>query len=86
MEIRAGGSVTPVATDFVTGGANGTMGPFSKAVAFDAPPGGGAIILKTFGTENNILWEACVFRVQFSQGQPAEAQTSEREPLSNEQR
>ena len=66
VEIRADGSTAPIATDFVTGGANGTFGPFSKSIPFDTPTGRGAIILKTFGTENNVLWETSVVRVQFS--------------------
>ncbi|MGZ6935664.1 MAG: hypothetical protein ACXVJH_15755 [Acidimicrobiia bacterium] len=27
---------------------------------------GGAIIFKTFGTENNVLWEASVVRLRFA--------------------
>ncbi len=66
VEIRQDGSLAPVATDFVTGGANGRMGPFSKAIAFSTPTAtGGSIVLKTFGTEDSVLWEATVVRVQF---------------------
>ena len=66
VEIRQDGTRAPVATDFVTGGGNGRMGPFSKAITFDPPTAkAGSIILKTFGTENNVLWEATVVRVQF---------------------
>ncbi|MBK5287216.1 MAG: hypothetical protein JJE46_01995 [Acidimicrobiia bacterium] len=67
VEIREDGTLTPVATDFVTGGANGEMGPFSKAISFSTPTAtSGSVILKTFGTENNVLWEATVVRVQFA--------------------
>ncbi len=67
VEIREDGTVTPVATGFVTGGGNGEMGPFSKAINFGKPAArDGAIILKTFGTENSILWAASVVRVKFS--------------------
>ena len=67
VEIRQDRTLAPVATDFVTGGANGRMGPFSKAISFPTPAAsGGSIVLKTFGTENNVLWEATVVRVQFS--------------------
>lgn len=67
VEIRQDGTLTPVAKDFVTGGANGEMGPFSKAISFPQPTASdGSVILKTFGTENSVLWEATVVRVQFS--------------------
>jgi Immunoglobulin-like domain of bacterial spore germination. len=67
VEIREDGTLAPIATDFITGGANGAMGPFSKAIGFSQPTAsGGAVILKTFGTENNILWEVSVVRVQFA--------------------
>ena len=67
IEIRQDGRLAPVGTDFVTGGANGQIGPFSKAISFPTPTAsGGSIILKTFGTENNILWEATVVRVRFA--------------------
>jgi hypothetical protein len=67
VEIRQDDTLTPVTKDFVTGGANGEMGPFSKAISFPSPTAtGGSIILKTFGSENSVLWEATVVRVQFS--------------------
>jgi hypothetical protein len=67
VEIREDGTVAPVATGFVTGGGNGEMGPFSKAINFRKPAASGcAIILKTYGTENSILWAASVVRVKFS--------------------
>jgi len=66
VEVRQDGTLTPVATDFVTGGGNGEMGPFSKAITFSPPTAsGGAIVLKTLGGENGVVWEASVVRVQF---------------------
>ena len=66
VEIRQDGTVTPVGTDFVTGGANGELGPFSEAIGYTPPAAAsGAIVLKTFGGEEGILWEASVVRVQF---------------------
>jgi hypothetical protein len=66
VEVREDGTVTPVGSDFVTGGANGEFGPFSKAISFTPPTAAsGAIVLKTFGGENGVVWEATVIRVQF---------------------
>ncbi len=66
VEIRQDGTATPVGSDFVTGGANGEFGPFSKAIAFTTPTATvGAIVLKTFGGENGVVWETSVVRVRF---------------------
>ncbi|MGZ6885666.1 MAG: Gmad2 immunoglobulin-like domain-containing protein [Acidimicrobiia bacterium] len=67
VEIRQDGTLTPLTTGFVTGGANGQIGPFSKAITFPTPTAdGGSVVLKTFGTENNVLWEASVVRLRFA--------------------
>lgn len=67
VEIRQDGALTPLATDFVMGGANGEMGPFSKSISFSRPTApGGVIILKTLSSENGNISEASVLQVQFS--------------------
>ncbi len=66
VEIRQDGTVTPLATDFVTGGGNGLMGPFSKAISFSQPSAaGGALLLSSRSGENGYIWEASVTRVSF---------------------
>ncbi len=66
VEVREDGTVTPIGSDFVTGGANGELGPFSKAIPFTpATATSGAIVLKTFGGENGVVWESSVVRVRF---------------------
>ena len=66
VEIRQDGSLTPLGTDFFMGGANGTMGPFSKAVAFATPTAKrGAIVFEIPSTEGGGTLEAGAIRVQF---------------------
>jgi hypothetical protein len=66
VEIRQDGTVTPLATDFVTGGGNGLMGPFSKPIGFSQPSAaGGALLLSSRSGENGNIWEANVTRVSF---------------------
>ncbi len=66
VEIRQDGSTAPLATGFVNGGANGTMGPFSKPFTFTAPTAKrGAIVLRTRSAETGNTAEASVIRVQF---------------------
>lgn len=66
VEIRQDGSLTPLGTDFVMGGANGTMGPFSKAVTFTHPTAKrGAIVFKMPSSDGGGTLEAGVTRVQF---------------------
>jgi hypothetical protein len=67
VEIRQDGSVTPIGTDFVMGGSNGAMGPFSKAVTFTQPTARrGAIVFKMPSTDGAGTLEAGVIRVRFS--------------------
>ena len=66
VEIRADGNEEPLATDFVTGRGDGTLGPFSKDVAFPSPgSGGGAVVFTTLSMENGQVREAGVLRVRF---------------------
>lgn len=66
VEVRADGTEEPLATDFVTGRGDGTLGPFSKDVAFPSPgSGGGAVLFTTLSMENGQVWEAGVVRVSF---------------------
>ncbi len=67
FEIREDGTTTPLATGIVMGGANGQMGPFSKAVSFAKPTATrGAVILKTMSPKDGNIAEASVIRVQLS--------------------
>lgn len=67
VEVRQDGSLTPIGTDFVMGGANGTMGPFSKAITFTEPTAKrGAIVFTMPSTDGGGPLEAGVIRVQFS--------------------
>lgn len=66
VEIRQDGTRTPLKEDIVNGGANGEMGPFSKAITFPAPSApAGAIVLKTLSAEDGNITEASVVRVTF---------------------
>ena len=66
VEVRQDGSLTPIGTDFVMGGSNGTMGPFSKAVTFTKPTAKrGAIVFTMPSTNGGGTLEAGVIRVQF---------------------
>lgn len=66
VEVRQDGSLDPVGTDFVMGGSNGTMGPFSKAVTFTKPTAErGAIVFTMPSTNGGGTMEAGVIRVQF---------------------
>jgi hypothetical protein len=66
VQVNQDGTLTPLKEDFVTGGANGEMGPFSKTVDFPAPTAtAGAIVLRTLSAENGHVWEASVVRVAF---------------------
>jgi hypothetical protein len=66
VEIRQDGSLTPIGTDYVMGGSNGTMGPFSKAVAFTKPTAKrGAVVFKVPSTDGGGTLEAGVILVRF---------------------
>ena len=66
VEIRQDGNLKPLTTDIVMGGANGQMGPFSKAVAFAEPTArAGAIVLKTISAMDGSVNEAAVTRIQY---------------------
>lgn len=67
VEIRQDGTTDPLAEDFVMGGSMGEMGPFSKAISFDAPQAkAGAIVLRTFSAKDGTVWEASAVRVSFA--------------------
>lgn len=67
VEIRQDDSTDPLAEDIVMGGSMGDMGPFSKAITFDAPKANaGAIILKTYSAKDGTISEAGVLRVSFT--------------------
>lgn len=67
VQVRQDGSLAPLKEDIVMGGANGVMGPFSKAVAFPPPTSrAGAIVMKTMSAKDGTIWEATVIRVSFS--------------------
>jgi hypothetical protein len=67
VSIREDGGATPLAETFVMGGANGTMGPFAKSVAFSAPTQpAGAIVLYQISSESGHVTEASVIRVKFA--------------------
>jgi len=66
VQVREDDATEPLARDFVTGGANGEMGPFSKAVPFTTPSAeAGAIVLSTSSGEDGRMQEATVVRVSF---------------------
>jgi len=67
VQVRADGRAEPIATGFVTGGANGELGPFTSSLAFP-PPGAtsGSIVFFTVSTENGGILEAAVARVHFA--------------------
>ena len=66
VEIRQDGSLTPIGTGFVMGGANGTMGPFSKAITFTKPTAKrGSIVFEMPSSAGGGTLEAGVIRVQF---------------------
>jgi hypothetical protein len=66
VAIREDGTVAPVTTDFVMGGGNGEMGPFSKPISFNRPvAASGAMLLSTRSAENGNIQEATVTRVRF---------------------
>ena len=67
VEIRQDDTTDPLAEDIVMGGSMGEMGPFSKAISYDAPQAkAGAIILKTLSAKDGTVWEAGVLRVSFA--------------------
>ncbi len=67
VQIRQDGTLTPLKEDIVMGGANGVMGPFSKAISFPSPStNAGAIVLKTMSARDGNISEASVIRVSFS--------------------
>lgn len=66
VEIRQDGTLDPLTTGIVMGGANGTMAPFSKAFPFPAASASaGAIVLLTRSAKDGNVAEASVLRVAF---------------------
>ena len=66
VEVRQDGTLEPLAADVVMGGSMGTMGPFSKEIAFGPQSAdAGALVLKTLSAEDGSIWEATVVRITF---------------------
>ena len=67
VQVRVDGRDDPLATGFVTGGANGELGPFQSTLAFP-PPGvrAGSVVFFTVSAENGTIIEATVVRVRFA--------------------
>lgn len=67
VEVRVDGRDEPIATGFVTGGANGELGPFEDGLAFP-PPGSvsGAIVFFTVSAEDGRILETAVVRVRYT--------------------
>jgi hypothetical protein len=66
VEVRQDDTMEPLAKDFVMGGSMGTMGPFSKEIAFGPQSAdAGAVVLTTHSAEDGSIWEATVVRVSF---------------------
>jgi len=64
---RSGGS--PLGEGFVTGGSQGTLGPFDSTLAFSTPATTeGAIVLYTVSAEDGRVSEAAVLSIGFSSG------------------
>jgi Immunoglobulin-like domain of bacterial spore germination len=67
VQVRADGRPSPLASGFVMGGANGTMGPFDTTLAFATPTApAGAVMLFTNSSEDGRVLEAAVVRVRFA--------------------
>jgi len=65
VEVRQDGAREPIGTGFVTGGGD-MMRPFSGEVAFTAPTAEqGALVLLTYGGEDDRVLQAAVIRVAF---------------------
>ena len=65
VEVRQDGASEPIGTGFVTGGGD-MMRPFSGEVAFTAPTAEqGALVLLTYGGEDDRVLQAVVIRVAF---------------------
>ena len=66
VQVRVDGRTDPIATGFVTGGANGELGPFQSALAFPAPgSASGSVAFFTVSAENGSILEVAVVRVRF---------------------
>jgi len=67
VQVRVDGRAEPLATGFVTGGANGEIGPFQSTLAFPPPgAGAGSVVFFTVSAENGSILEAAVVRVRFT--------------------
>jgi len=67
VHVRVDGRAEPLATGFVTGGANGELGPFTSSLAFPSPGAtSGSIVFFTVSAENGSILEAAVVRVRFA--------------------
>ena len=66
-EVRQDGTVTPLGSGFVMGGASGVVAPFDGTLTFIRPTvASGAIVLHTVSAENGQVMQATVVRVNFA--------------------
>ena len=66
-EVRQDGTVTPLGSGFVMGGASGVVAPFDGTLTFIRPTApSGAIVLHTVSAENGQVMQATVVRVRFA--------------------
>jgi hypothetical protein len=65
-EVRQDGTITPLGSGFVMGGASGVVAPFDGTLTFIRPTApAGAIVLHTVSAENGQVMQATVVRVRF---------------------
>jgi hypothetical protein len=68
-QVRQDGTVTPLGSGFVMGGASGVPAPFDGTLTFIRPTvASGAIVLHTVSAENGQVMQATVVRVHFAAG------------------
>ncbi|MFO7589469.1 MAG: Gmad2 immunoglobulin-like domain-containing protein [Acidimicrobiia bacterium] len=67
VEVRVDGRDQPIASGFVTGGANGELGPFQDTLAFPSPGAtSGSIVFFTVSAEDGRILETAVVRVHYA--------------------
>jgi spore germination protein GerM len=72
VEVREDGARHPLGTGYVTGGANGQMGPFDGSLTFSQPAAtAGAIVFSTRSSADGTITEATVLRVNLAGVDPA---------------
>jgi hypothetical protein len=68
-QVRQDGTVTPLGSGFVMGGASGVLAPFDGTLTFIHPTAAsGAIVLYSVSAENGQVMQATVLRVHFAAG------------------